>query len=272
MTSPKIILAAAPYPPDTRAKGYRFELDYERIMQSDTWALASMRQRPLLLMIWFVAWQQTPCGSLPDGDELIAARIGIDESEFEQNRAILLRGWEKADDGRLYHPVVSEMVLEMLARKTRETQRKANYREKMKAQPVPHLSHGTDNGQTRESGGSDDTGTGTGTGIKRSKPSCSPSASEPADDGFAAFWEQYPKRVAKTEALKAWKKIKPSGQVLAGLMAALEKKKASADWLKDGGQFIPYPATWLNGRRWEDHLMQSANSADRAGEIFEGAL
>ena len=155
-----------PYPPDARAKGYRFELDYERMLQSDTWALTPARLKPWLLMTSFIAWQQTPCGSLPDSDELIAARIGMDAGEFEQNRAILLRGWQKADDGRLYHPVVSEMVLEMLARKARETQRKADYRAKIKAQNVSHLSHGTDNGQARDSGGSDDTGTGTGTSSK----------------------------------------------------------------------------------------------------------
>jgi len=163
MEKSEISLISAPYPSDTRAKGYRFELDYERIIQSDTWALASMRQRPLLLMEWFVAWQQTPCGSLPDSDELIAARIGLDMAEFLQNRTILLRGWEKADDGRLYHLVVTEMVLEMLARKSREANRKAAYREKMKGGNVSDLSHGTTTGQTRESGGSDDTGTGTGT-------------------------------------------------------------------------------------------------------------
>jgi hypothetical protein len=28
--------------------------------------------------------------------------------------------------------------------------------------------------------------------------------------------------------------------------------KNSQQWTKDGGQFIPMPATWLNGRRWED--------------------
>jgi len=81
---------------------------------------------------------------------------------------------------------------------------------------------------------------------------CSPSASESADDGFATFWAQYPKKVAKPQALKAWKKIKPAGQLLAELMAALEKQNTNADWQKDGGQFIPHPATWLNGRRWED--------------------
>ena len=83
----------APYPSDLRAKGWRFALDYERIVQSDTWALASPSMRPWLLMTWMVAWQQTPCGSLSNSDELNAARIGMEVDQFVSNRKILLRGW-----------------------------------------------------------------------------------------------------------------------------------------------------------------------------------
>ncbi|HLO61714.1 MAG TPA: hypothetical protein VK165_01990 [Azonexus sp.] len=103
---------------------------------------------------------------------------------------------------------------------------------------------------------------------------CSPSASESADDGFATFWKQYPKKVAKPQAMKAWKKLKPSDQVLIGLMAALEKQKACADWLKDGGQFIPYPATWINSRRWEDEAPAAAIQAPAPtrNPIFAGAV
>lgn len=86
------------------------------------------------------------------------------------------------------------------------------------------------------------------------KTPCSPSASESAEDGFATFWEQYPKKVAKHQALKAWAKIKPVGQVLDDLMAGLQRQKLSTDWQKDGGQFVPYPASWLNGRRWDDEM------------------
>lgn len=64
-----------PYPPDTKAKGWRFELDLEQVMQSDTWALANPETRPWLLMLWTTAWQQTPCGSMPSEDALIVARL-----------------------------------------------------------------------------------------------------------------------------------------------------------------------------------------------------
>lgn len=102
----------------------------------------------------------------------------------------------------------------------------------------------------------------------------SPSASESADDGFADFWKQYPKKVAKPAALKAWKKIKPAAHVQADLMAALGKHKASADWQKDGGQFIPHPASWLNGRRWEDEAPLAADktAAPARNPIFAGAV
>ena len=147
-------------------------------MQSDTWALASPDARPWLLMLWTVAWQQTPCGSMPSNHELIAARLGIKLKDFQRIKEVLLRGWWQAVDGRLYHETITSRVLDMVARKDGERARKAAYRAKKEAErqhgdnagvpppseDVPQLSRGTDTGQTRESHGSDATGTGTGTG------------------------------------------------------------------------------------------------------------
>ena len=103
---------------------------------------------------------------------------------------------------------------------------------------------------------------------------CSPSASASADDGFASFWKLYPNKVAKPQALKAWKKIKPAGQMLADLMAGLDRQKAGEQWQKDGGQFIPHPASWLNARRWEDEAPPSADNtaAPARNPIFAGAI
>jgi hypothetical protein len=158
-----------PYPADTRAKGWRFELDAERIQQSDTWALAEPQARPWLLMLWLTAWQQTPCGSLPADERILCARLGVDRGFWSEHREVLLRGWWLADDGRLYHPVIAQQVAAMLQRKDDERRRKADYRARMDAErrapsaDVPRDNHGTVEGRTRESGGSDATGTGTGT-------------------------------------------------------------------------------------------------------------
>lgn len=68
---------------------------------------------------------------------------------------------------------------------------------------------------------------------------------------FEIFWKAYPKKKGKQDALKAFLKVKVP---LVTLLTSLEKQKRSADWQKDGGQYVPYPATWLNGARWEDEI------------------
>ena len=89
------------------------------------------------------------------------------------------------------------------------------------------------------------------------------------DDAFERFWEVYPKKRSKQAAEKAFKKVKVPIDVL---IAAVERQKKSKDWLKDGGQFIPYPATWLNQGRWEDEVdgvtMESSSDVDDFGGVF----
>ena len=67
--------------------------------------------------------------------------------------------------------------------------------------------------------------------------------------GFEEFWEAYPKKVGKGEAVKKWAKLKPP---LEKVLSTLEWQKASDQWSKDNGQFIPNPTTWINQCRWED--------------------
>lgn len=69
---------------------------------------------------------------------------------------------------------------------------------------------------------------------------------------FETFYSAYPKHQAKKQALKAFEKLNPDDELFAAIMAALENQKQSDQWQRDNGQFIPLPATWLNGRRWED--------------------
>lgn len=129
---------AIPYPSETRAKGWRLEIDHERIRQSDTWALAAPDVKPWLLMLWMVAWEQTPCGSLPAEDELIAARIGMTPKVFAKHRDVLMRGWWIADDGRLYHNVLVQRVSEMLAKRAKDAERAAKARANRTASQSSH--------------------------------------------------------------------------------------------------------------------------------------
>lgn len=99
------------------------------------------------------------------------------------------------------------------------------------------------------------------------KPLCASSDDECADNEkpnrlytkqFISFWDLYPCKKSKGGAAKVFSKIKPAEYqaIRAGLTAAI----ASSEWKKNGGQFIPHPATWLNNRGWEDEQIPTATN------------
>ena len=71
---------------------------------------------------------------------------------------------------------------------------------------------------------------------------------------FERFWEAYPKKVRKAAARRAWKAIKPDEDLTQTILKAIELAKASPQWTKSGGRFIPDPSRWLEEKRWEDQL------------------
>lgn len=73
-----------------------------------------------------------------------------------------------------------------------------------------------------------------------------------AEELFKKFWESYPQKVGKQATIKAWNKIKPDEALLTIMLKTLEEQKKLKKW--QDRDYIPYPATWLNGRRWEDEI------------------
>jgi len=66
---------------------------------------------------------------------------------------------------------------------------------------------------------------------------------------FEQFWKAYPNKKAKQDAIKAWGQVKPD---LQATLKALSWQRRQEQWTKDKGAFIPLPASWLRGKRWED--------------------
>ena len=92
----------------------------------------------------------------------------------------------------------------------------------------------------------------------------------PLKVGFDEFWSAYPKKVGKKAAVKAWAKAtdKPGVQEIIGKINEL---KATKEWQKDGGQFIPHPATWLNEGRWDDAVKVDVSRSVTAETFVEYA-
>lgn len=75
---------------------------------------------------------------------------------------------------------------------------------------------------------------------------------------FKVFWDAYPRKVGKRNAQLAWARAAKRGlPQMSNLIAKLGALKASPQWQKDGGQFIPYPATWLNSDGWNDEVPEA---------------
>ena len=87
--------------------------------------------------------------------------------------------------------------------------------------------------------------------------------------GFDEFWAAYPRKVGKDAAAKAFAKRRVGVGLLAQMLAAISIQKTGEQWQRDGGQFIPHPATWLNEGRWQDEADASPTLSDA---VFGAAL
>ena len=68
---------------------------------------------------------------------------------------------------------------------------------------------------------------------------------------FDSFWKAYPKRKSKGQAEEVWKKLSCEDQV--EIISHLQRRVGvDREWLKEGGKYIPYPATFLSAKGWRD--------------------
>jgi hypothetical protein len=75
-------------------------------------------------------------------------------------------------------------------------------------------------------------------------------------DGFEAWYKLYHRKEAKQKAMGAWIKLDPDELLQAQIIAATKAWPWAEDRTKN-----PHPASWLNGRRWEDETVAVAVAA-----------
>jgi len=100
--------------------------------------------------------------------------------------------------------------------------------------------------------------------LTTTEPSIEPSR---ALDGFDAWWQTYPRKVAKPAAQRAWRSAlerADAATIAAGLAPWLTYWQARAE-----PQFVPYPATWLTGDRWADPAPTATRSGAAALDVLD---
>ena len=84
-------------------------------------------------------------------------------------------------------------------------------------------------------------------------------------DGFDAFWSAYPRKKNRAAAIKAFKRITPD--LLPTLFADIEARIRVGDWRLDMQEFIPHPATYLNGERWTDSITPRGQTHEASRQL-----
>ena len=129
-------------PADCDLRDFQFmPIDIVRLFNSRFHAIANDAEWRAGITLWLKSFHQVPAASIPDDDiELTRlAEFGRDVKAWKKVRAVALHGWIKCSDGRLYHPVVAEKVMESWDRRTgfkekrtNKTERQQRWRDRVK--------------------------------------------------------------------------------------------------------------------------------------------
>jgi uncharacterized protein YdaU (DUF1376 family) len=108
---------------DHNIEGFQgFMLDTDRLLASELWALSTGEEFKAAMSLWCRAWKQSPAGSLPDDEKVLAAFSGA-HARWRKVRDAALRGFVKCNDGRLYHRFLCEDVVRAANKKSERNER-----------------------------------------------------------------------------------------------------------------------------------------------------
>ena len=124
-------LPTPPVPSDIDLRDFAFmPLDVARLRDSRIVDEISGDEFRAAVLLWCASWHQVPAGSLPDDDIQLAKFAGYGRvvDVWMEIKEGALHGFEKSSDGRLYHSVILEKVVNAWNRRLRELHRRERAR------------------------------------------------------------------------------------------------------------------------------------------------
>jgi hypothetical protein len=80
------------------------------------------------------------------------------------------------------------------------------------------------------------------------------SVSKELERNFETWYSKYPRKESKQDAIRAWSKNQKEMPDFQIMMQTLANQIRVKNWTKENMKFIPMPATYLNGKRWQDQV------------------
>jgi uncharacterized protein YdaU (DUF1376 family) len=83
---------------------------------------------------------------------------------------------------------------------------------------------------------------------------------------FQEFWNAYPehRRTKLITAQREWVAMTHQRPPFSEIMAALSNHKASEDWSRDGGKFVPSAVNWITEQAWHERKAPAKKSSTPA--------
>lgn len=188
---------------------------------------------------------QAQHGSIPNDTAILARLLCKDQADVEAAWPAVLEHFDGSEtnasgEDRLFNTKLRAVIYD--ATEALEARRKAAEKTNVKRKEKKLVS--TTN--------SDRDGQRSGDRAIRASSSSSLSKSSSLSF-FKEFWDCYPNKQKKVRAEAMWlKKVQSEDLARAIISNVAERAQNDQQWLRDDGQFIPHPATYLNNEQWHD--------------------
>lgn len=202
-----------------------------------------------------LCWQES---SLPNDTKRLATMVGATHMAFLKVWPAIAECFHEQDGRLVQRRLDRERVKQAAYRQLQSRAGKASAAKRAKATGVqPTRQPNRNGGSTGVQPSGQPNGNSAISDLQSSisdlpSPVCDLLAPAKTETAFARFWANYPNKKGKDDALKAWNRRHPSEALIDLILSALSVQKTWPEWTKDGGRFIPHPATWLNRGSWDD--------------------
>lgn len=227
-----------------------FLLNTEKLMASELWALATGDEFKAAVGLWCRAWKQSPPGSLPNDERVLAAFSGAG-ANWRRVRDVALRGFVECSDGRLYHTTLCEDAIRAAEAKRKRHDRTKNATKARSGQRDDERD--ADRNDTQE-GNVTPPHRREVEGKGREEEEYTQSARK--DSEFNTFWADYPEmgRVSWTLAEEEFYKLTEKER-----LEAVASLPAFKDWIaKQHNDYTTlHAARYLSQKRFKDHTAEA---------------
>jgi hypothetical protein len=193
-----------------------------------------------------IAWQMHPPCTLPNDDAVLQKWVG-NPSDWNRLKEQIFRAWRLENDTWVQDGLLREYEKQQKFSESRKKNAESGWDKRHNASAKQVHSRTTSKCNAL---------------LLQSSSSSSDINTPISPNGdFDAFWKAYPKKKSKGAAEERWIKLHPNKELMQTILSAIERLKQSKDWLKDNGQFIPHPATWLKAKGWNDETTEDTNDS-----------